>query len=291
MIERLLKSRLVSVVLFENLSSLAASLARTDFPSIWNVPFPRNFFFIGREDLLTQLHDQLKPGQTADLSQAVSGLGGVGKTQLAVEYAYRFYQDYQAVLWAHAESVEVLTSSYTEMATLLNLPVKDAQEQAMIIQGVKAWLQNHRDWLLILDNADELDILPAFLPPRLGGHVIITTRAVAPGRFAQRMIVATFPQEQGILFLLRRAGLIALNADASQVPPEDQALAQQITQEVGGLPLALDQIGAYLETTGCSLAAYWQLYQQHRIDLLKDYRGMLVDHPPIATTWSRPLHK
>src|SRR5579859_7250042 len=270
----------------ENLTLLATSLARTDFPSIWNVPFPRNVFFIGREDLLTQVHTQLQQGRTATLSQAISGLGGVGKTQLAVEYAYRFHQDYQAVLWTHAESTEVLTSSYTEMATLLNLPVKDSQEQAVIIQAIKVWLQNHRDWLLILDNADELDILPAFLPPRLGGHVIITTRAAAPGRFAQRLLVETFPQAQGILFLLRRTGLIPLDADASQASPEDQTVVELITQEVGGLPLALDQIGAYLETTGSSLAAYWQLYQQHRVDLLKDYRGMLVDHPPIATTWS-----
>src|SRR5437762_4835878 len=152
----------------ENLTLLATSLARTDFPSIWNVPFPQNLFFIGREDLLTQLHDQLQKGRTAALSQAISGLGGVGKTQLAVEYTYRFHQDYQAVLWAHAESPETLISSYTEIATLLNLPVKDTQEQTVIIQAVKVWLQNQRDWLLILDNADELDILSTFLSPRLG---------------------------------------------------------------------------------------------------------------------------
>jgi tetratricopeptide (TPR) repeat protein len=271
----------------EDLSLLAASLARTDFPAIWNVPFPRNLFFIGREDLIAQLHDQLHKGRTAALSQAISGLGGVGKTQLAVEYAYRFHRDYQAVLWAHAESTETLISSFTEIATLLKLPVKDAPEQAVIIQAVKVWLQNHQDWLLILDNADELDILSAFLPPRLGGHVIITTRAAAPGRFARRLLVETFPEEQGTLFLLRRAGLIPLDADASQASPQDQALAQQITQDVGGLPLALDQIGAYLETTGSSLASYWQKYQQHRVELLKEYRGMGADHPqPVATTWS-----
>ena len=271
----------------EDLTLLATSLARTDFPSIWNVPLPRNLFFIGREDLLSQLHAQLHQGRTAALSQALSGLGGIGKTQLAVEYAYRFHQDYQAVLWAHAESTETLISSYTEIATLLNLSVKDAQEQTVIIQAVKRWLQNHQDWLLILDNADELDILPAFLPPRLGGHMIVTTRAIAPGRFARRLLVETFPQEEGILFLLRRAGLIALDADVSQALPQDQALAKLITQEVGGLPLALDQIGAYLETTGSGLAAYWQKYQQHRIELLKEYRGMGADHPqPVATTWS-----
>jgi len=271
----------------ENLSLLAASLARTDFPTIWNVPFPQNSFFIGREDLLAQLQAQLQQGRTATLSQAISGLGGVGKTQLAVEYAYRHHQDYQAVLWAHAESVEVLTSSYTEIAAQLSLPVKDSQDQMVIIQAVKVWLQNHREWLLILDNADELDILAPFLPPRLGGHLIITTRAAAPGRFAHRLLVESFPQEQGILFLLRRARLIALDADASQALLSDQILAQQITQEVGGLPLALDQIGAYLETTGCSLASYWQQYQQHRIELLKEYRGIASEQTkPVATTWS-----
>jgi tetratricopeptide (TPR) repeat protein len=271
----------------ENLSLLAASLARTDFPRMWNVPFPRNLFFIGREELLARLHSQLQEGRTAALSQALSGLGGIGKTQLAVEYAYRFYRDYQAVLWAHAESSEVLVSSYTEIAGLLNLPVKNSQEQAVIVQAVKIWLQNHQNWLLILDNADELSILPAFLPPRLGGHLIITTRAAAPGRLARRLLVETFSQEQGVLFLLRRAGLIALDAEVSQALPQDQELAKQITQEVDGLPLALDQIGAYLETTGSGLAAYWQQYQQHRIELLKDYRGTAVDHPePVATTWS-----
>ncbi len=271
----------------EDLSLLAASVARTDFPSIWNIPFPRNLFFIGREDLLAQLHTQLQQGRTTALSQAISGLGGVGKTQLAVEYAYRFHQDYQAVLWAHAESTESLISSYTEIAMLLNLPVKDAQEQTVILEAVKRWLQNHRDWLLILDNADELDMLSAFLPPRLGGHVIITTRAAAPGRFARRLLVETFSSEQGTLFLLRRAGLIPLDADASQALQEDHELAKQITEEVGGLPLALDQIGAYLETTGSGLAAYWQKYQQHRVELLKEYRGIGADHPqPVATTWS-----
>lgn len=271
----------------ENLSLLAASLARTDFPTVWNVPFPRNPFFTGRKKLLDTLHTQLQKGQATALTQAISGLGGVGKTQLAVEYAYQFHQDYQAVLWVHAESSETLTSSYMEIASLLNLPSKDSQEQSVIVQAIKMWLQNHRNWLLIMDNADELNILPAFIPPRLGGHLIITTRAAAPGRFARRLPIDTFSEEQGTTFLLRRAGLITLDADITQASAQDQTMAQQITREVGGLPLALDQIGAYLETTECGLAAYWQQYQQRHSELLKEYRGISPDHPePVATTWS-----
>jgi tetratricopeptide (TPR) repeat protein len=202
-------------------------------------------------------------------------------------FHYRYHREYQAVLWARAEHTEALVSSYTEIAELLNLPVKTLQEQAVIIQAVRVWLQSHPGWLLILDNADELELLEPFVPPRLGGHLIITTRASALGRFAQRLSVTTFSEDQGSLFLLRRAGLITLHMDATQAHPQDQELARQITHEVGGLPLALDQIGAYLETTACGLADYWQEYQQHRIELLSEYRGLSTDHPqPVATVWS-----
>src|SRR5256886_12237447 len=86
--------------------------------------------------------------------------GGIGKTQLALEYAYRYHQNYQVVLWARAESTEALVSSYVALATLLRLPERDAKEQEVTVQEVKTWLQTHRDWLLILDNADELTLLP-----------------------------------------------------------------------------------------------------------------------------------
>lgn len=249
----------------EDLSQLAASLPWSNFPPIWNVPMPRNPFFMGREDLLAQLHTQLQSGQPATLSQpqAISGLGGIGKTQIAVEYAYCYRQEYQAVFWARAEDTEELNSSYTIIATLLNLPEKDAPEQSRVVQAVKTWLQTHQGWLLILDNADEPDVLPAFLPPAPGGHLLLTTRAAALGRLAHRLEVETFSLELGALFLLRRAGIILADAELVQASKEDQTIAVQMVQELGGLPLALDQAGAYLETTGCGLAAYQQLYNIH----------------------------
>lgn len=146
---------------------------------VWNVPFARNPFFTGREQELEQLHAQLHQRQTVAVgqTQGISGLGGIGKTQLAVEYAYRHYQEYDYVLWAHADSTEALNASYTAFAALLNLPEKDAKEQETVVQAVKKWFRTYRRWLLILDNADEPDVLVSFLPSSSNGHLLVTTRA------------------------------------------------------------------------------------------------------------------
>ena len=97
----------------------------------WNVPYRRNPYFTGREDLLTHLHEFLHSGKVTALSQpqAISGLGGIGKTQTAVEYAYRSRADYQAVLWASAATRETLISDFVALAALLQLPERDVADQ------------------------------------------------------------------------------------------------------------------------------------------------------------------
>jgi hypothetical protein len=79
--------------------------------------------------------------------QAISGLGGIGKTQIALEYAYRYRQEYAVVLWTRAENVDALTSSYSTIAALLTLPEREASEQEIVIQAVRNWLQVHSKWL------------------------------------------------------------------------------------------------------------------------------------------------
>jgi tetratricopeptide (TPR) repeat protein len=278
----------------EDLPLLVASAPRAALPAVWNIPYPRNPFFLGREAVLAQIRHYLHANQATALSQpqAISGLGGIGKTQLVLEYAYRYHQDYQAVLWARAESKEALIASYITFATLLRLPEREATEQEIIVMAVKNWLQNHRGWLLILDNADELRMLPDFLPPTLDGHLLLTTRAAATGRLAHRLEIETLLPEQGALLLLRRASFIAPDASLEQASHQEQRLALQISEALGGLPLALDQAGAYLEETGTDLAEYWHIYQQHRTNLLQQRRGVVDDHPaPVATTWSLSFRK
>jgi tetratricopeptide (TPR) repeat protein len=284
----------------EDLSQLPASTVHKALPPVWNIPYPRNSFFLGRDELLERLHAQLQAGQTTALSQppptgqalaqspqAISGLGGIGKTQLAIEYAYRYHHDYEAVLWAPAENKESLISSYSALAALLKLPEQQAGDQEITIAAVKRWLQTHQKWLLILDNADDMTLLPPFLPPVPGGHILLTTRAWDMQRLATRLEVETLPVEQGALLLLRRAALLPPDGELAQAPADEQRLARSLTAELGGLPLALDQAGAYLEATGMSLDEYQRIYQTHRHTLLTERRSLIKDHPaPVATTWS-----
>ena len=257
--------------------------------TIWNVPHPRNAFFTGRESILQYLADAWKHDQSTRRShmQAISGLGGIGKTHIAVEYAYLHQHDYQAVLWALADTRESLISGYLAIAQVLNLPEKCAEAQQTVIQAVKMWLQTHDSWLLILDNADNLSLANEFLPSTFEGHLLITTRAQATGTRIHCTEVDTMTQDVGALFLLHRAKLTAINTEINDIDSHDLFTAYEICKELGGLPLALDQAGAFIESAQCSLQDYYKLYQTRRMLLLKRRGDIVSDHPePVATTWS-----
>jgi len=258
-------------------------------PQIWMLSYPRNLFFLGRDDVLAWLRQHLHAGQTLALSQpqAINGLGGVGKTQVALEYAYRHAQEYQAVFWIRADSRDALVAGFLEMAHALHLPERDEQDHIVIVAAVKDWFSQHPSWLLILDNADDLSLLPEFLPTPVRGHLLLTTRAQALGRLANRIEIETLNLETAALLLLRRAGLLALDAPLAQAEQSVRLAATQISEELDGLPLALDQAGAYLEETRCGLQQYLDLYQSHRAALLRHRGGLIQDHPDsVATTWS-----
>jgi len=258
---------------------------------IWNVPFRRNPFFSGRDTVLHTLHQALTRQRTAVLTQvqtqAISGLGGIGKTQTAIEYAYRYRDEYRVVLWAKADSREALSSDFVAIAGVLQLPEKDAQDQSLTVNAIKQWLERSTDWLLILDNADDLPIAQQFLPTTGKGHILLTTRARPMGKIAQRVELDTMEPEEGILLLLRRAGILSPDAPLAAASAVDRAQALQLVAALGGLPLALDQAGAYIEETGSALLRYLELYQTRRQALLRRRSKLPTDHPePVATTWS-----
>ena len=260
----------------------------------WTVPYHRNQVFTGREDLLHELHHRLTTTRTAALTQpqAMSGLGGIGKTQVAIEYAYRYGEEYHDVLWIDAATRETLVSGFLELAVLFDLPEQQEQDQNKVIAAVKQWFISHRQWLLIFDNADDLTLAEEFLPTSNTGYIILTTRYQARRTFATSLNFETMSIQEGALLLLRRANLLGMDTPLDQTKPAYRTQAESIVTAVDGLPLALDQAGAYIEETQCALATYLETYQRRQTELLQRRGDAGKAHPdPVATTWSLSFAK
>jgi tetratricopeptide (TPR) repeat protein len=260
--------------------------------SFWNVPYWRHLFFTGREEVLADLEKTFTSPQAALQVQALSGLAGVGKTQLAVEYAYRAASNYQAILWVRADAPDILQSSFVELAEVLDLPEKSEASQPAMVKAVKTWLQENTRWLLIVDNLEDIDLLRDLVPAPHAGHILVTTRSHRTGQIAHRIDLEPMPIDEGALLLLRRAKHLLPSARLHEATESEQAMAKDIAQAVHGLPLALDQAGAYIEETGRGLSDYARLYEQHALPLLKRRGASGHDHPAsVTTTFSLSLEK
>lgn len=246
-------------------------------PPIWNVPHRRNPNFTGREELLEELHRSLTSGQFGALTQAMHGLGGVGKTQTATEYAYRYAAEYDAVLWLPAEDPVVLAGYFAGLAKEIGLDV-DLTDQKASVDAVKRWLREYRRWLLIFDNVEKSADVDAYLPQAGGGHVIITSRNPEWRRIARPLEVESFSADEAVAFLLKRVGSDVANTDES-------AAAAAVNEHLDGLALALEQAAAYVEAHGISLREYLRLLETHREAAL--IRETSPDYPwTIDTVWS-----
>jgi tetratricopeptide (TPR) repeat protein/DNA-binding XRE family transcriptional regulator len=252
----------------------------------WNLPSLRNLFFTGREELLQQLHEAL---QTANAGAAytLSGLGGIGKTQTALEYAYRFQDEYRSIFWFQSETYETLFGSYLAIADILDLPEKGESDHTSVVKAVKRWLNTHVRWLLIYDNVEDFELLLQMLPTVRFGAILLTTRAQASGSFFQSLKVEAMALEEATLFLLRRAKILQETHIADQYVPDEYEKAATLAEQLGKLPLALDQAGAYIEENSCLLGDYLALYQTHRPHLLGERGSIGIDHPHSVRTTFR----
>ena len=228
-------------------------------------------------------------GKQVALTQAISGLGGIGKTQLALEYAYRYQKSYHDIFWTVADTYESLMASYVRLASLLRLSEYEEPDQSKVKEAIQRWLSKHTGWLLILDNIEDLSLVHQFVPVDRQGAVLLTTRRQVTERVAQALELGTLPEHHSILFLLKRTKILTLEMSLDDAAASDIAAARMIARALGNLPLALDQAGAYMLETRCSLSAYLDLSRKHQGELLRRRTGgeIPTDHPEsVATTFT-----
>lgn len=246
-------------------------------PAIWNVPHNRNRNFTGRADLLSTLRAQLQEGHHSALT-ALHGLGGIGKTQTALEYAYRYAGEYTLVWWLRSEDPATLAGDYALLAAKLGLAEAAADQQAAI-QAVKEWLGKSAGWLLAFDNAREPEEIRPYLPAAASGHVIITSRRPDWRSVADPLSVSTLAPEDAVDFLHHRSGR------------QDANVAWALVEELGYLPLAIEQAAAYIDEHGGSIADYLNLFRKHRQQILRRGRPSSAYPDTVETTWELSIEK
>jgi tetratricopeptide (TPR) repeat protein len=240
-------------------------------PRVWSAP-GRNADFTGRAETLELLRDKLSGSGAVIVAQALYGLGGVGKTQLALEYAHRFMADYDLVWWVPSERAEEITQSLAELARKMELRVGDnvAEAAEAALDALRRDAIPH--WLLIFDNADNPKQLESYLPVG-SGHVIITSRNQAWTNIADLLEVDVFSREESIAHLLRH------------VPNLDVRDATRVAEALGDLPLAIEQASAWLEQTGMPAQAYVEELRTQATRILG--LNQPADYPaPVVATWN-----
>ncbi|HKR52342.1 MAG TPA: FxSxx-COOH system tetratricopeptide repeat protein [Pseudonocardiaceae bacterium] len=225
-------------------------------PAVWNVD-PRNPAFVGRDATLVQLRERLRAGGMA-VVQVLHGVGGVGKTQVAIEYAYRYAGAYDVVWRVSAEETGLIGEQYAALAVELGLTPPQA-DTTSAVGALRAYLRGHNRWLLLLDNAESPRELRDWLPAG-PGHTLITSRKLGWDVLATRVEIDVLPRPESVeLIHVSRPGVSAAEAD-------------RLAEAVGDLPLALAQAAGFLAETGMPV--------DHYLDLLDTRAEELLDQNP-----------
>jgi tetratricopeptide (TPR) repeat protein len=263
-----------------------------------NLPFKSlGTLFKGRDEFLRKMHGALgRPEHhghqrfaaiTASATSAtVYGLGGIGKTRAAIEYAHRYAEEYTALLFVRADTPGGLQQNFAALCrpAVLNLPEQSAREIDVQFAAVTRWLQQHPGWLLIFDNADTDDAAQA-VEAEIGaltpsGQVLVTSRLSNwPGAVAA-LPLDVLNEADAAAFLLERTDCRRRKA------PDDDAKARTLAVELGCLALALEQAGAYIERYRCTFADYFAEWQQRRDKVLRWFDQRVMQYPmSVAVTW------
>ncbi|GIK59103.1 MAG: hypothetical protein BroJett015_47660 [Chloroflexota bacterium] len=249
--------------------------------------------------MLARLGAQLGRAQgTVVVSQAITGLGGVGKTQLAMEYIYRQQADpqtaYDLVWWLRADTVVNLAADMAALAVAVGAMSAENPDQQAALNAARRWLaQTDKRWLLLADNADDLPprALNHYLPTGGKGHILITSRNPNWGGLVGQDAILpldTFTRAEAIRFLQVRSRQFIAIFEGDKSPPtnrEEEAEIGKLAELLGDFPLALEQAAAFMEARQMGCAAYRRLYETKRQEVWRRATPPDRYHATITTTW------
>ena len=260
-----------------------------------NLPFtPIGALFKGRQGFLEKLRQSLQSSvtQATAVSQAIHGLGGVGKTRLAVEYAWQNEDAFNALLFVYADSPQALHRNLAELTgpLVLNLEEQHAAEEEVRVAAALRWLQQHPGWFLILDNVDTPEAAEAvgdLLPKLAKGQVVITSRLSHWSAQVQTLELDVLSEQDAAEFLMERTN--PKGGQGRRETDNDEAYALELARELGGLALALEQVGAYITVRHPSFEEYLERWRHHDLSV-QDWHTPQMQYPrSIATTWNTTL--
>ena len=235
-------------------------------PAVWKVP-PRLAGFVGREDQLSELAGRLAAGSVVSVV-ALAGMGGVGKTALAAEYAWRHEADFDVVWWIDAEQAELVAGYLAELGEALGLPA--GAEPAAVFAELR---RRGKPWLVVFDNAEDVAAVAPFRPVDRRGRVLVTSRRTGWGGLGAIVEVPTLSRAESVALLTGRR------------PDADPDVADRVAELLGDLALALEQAAAFCEQTNMPLSDLAELLTGRLTDLLD--QGVVADRAgeTVATLW------
>ena len=244
-----------------------------------NLPYIRNNYFSGRDETLESINNAFHSKDSVTSTQIISGLGGVGKTQIALEYAYRHAIEYDWIWWVAAETEGTVMASYKDFAVKMKLLEGEQYDKDVIFETVFNWLDTHCGWLFIFDNVEEPTRDSLWWPKNNKGNILITTRK-RPNNFGETIDISMFSESEAVFFLSKRTGIA-----------EDSDGALKLSDRLGYLPLALEQAAAYIVNTDSSYSEYFGFLQEYGLDMLEDVDGVINYDRPVTATWGISINR
>ena len=260
---------------------------------IQNLPYTSiGNLFKGRGDVLQRLKDDLDKDKATAITQTIYGLGGIGKTRLAVEFCWRAIGEgkYKGVFFVNSETPELLHASIASLAGtgVLNLREQNVDQQTAEL-AVFQWLGVHKGWLIIFDNADtkeSAEVIEALLPHLAAGHIIITSRYKHWSAAVKPQSLQLLRAKDASQFLLERTAGRRIETE------HDESNAKQLAKELGYLPLTLEQAAAYIAHESITFSDYLKEWESDKEKVLHWCNEREMKYPvSAAVTWQRTFDK